>query len=176
MHGGADDTLSAMRTRQHGVVVGTLYYVGFFLLFCSLGTFSSAGLLAYRAAKWPLANAQVQDCSLGAYPLHKEPKLYGLNCGITYQMAGRSYKNFLNTRLTSSIQERDAITNWISNHRGAVVVIRVNPSYPQEFVVQSRLPGKRGREAGDFVNAGIVLGSVSLVLLAGAQGLARRGL
>jgi len=43
-------------------------------------------------------------------------------------------------------------------------------------VVQSRLPGKRGREAGDFVNAGIVLGSVSLVLLAGAQGLARRGL
>ena len=159
-----------------GLIAGVLYYIGFFLLFCCLGTFGSAALVAYRATKWLAASAQVQDCSLGKYPLAKEPKMYNLQCGITYQLAGHSYKNVLNTRLTRSIQERDAINDWISSNRGATMMnIRVNPSYPHEFVVQTRLPGKRGQEAGDFANAGIVLGSISLVLLASAHTMARRG-
>ena len=162
-------------TRQHGIVVGALYYIGFFLLFCSLGTFGSAGFITYKATKWPVINAQLQDCSLGQHPLHKEPQFYNLNCGITYQLDSHSYKSILLTRFSRSIQERDAINDWIASHRGESVVIRVNPSFPHEFVVQSSLPGRRARDAGDFANAGIVLGSVSLVLLASAHTLVRRG-
>ena len=161
-------------SRQHGIVVGALYYVGFFLLFCSLGTFGSAGFLTYHARNWVVTNAELQNCSLGTYPLHKEPKKWALNCGITYHIAGHVYKNLLHTRLTSSIQERDAITKWIASNRGTVVA-RANPSHPDEYVIESSLPGTQGRKAGDFANAAIVLGSISLVLLAAAHSLARRG-
>ena len=162
-------------SRQHGVVVGTLYYTGFFLLFCCLGTFGSAGFIAYRGANWPVTNAQIQGCSLGKYPLDKQDSLYALHCEINYQHAGRSYKNILQTRLTSSNHERDTISNWIASNRSGTVVIKVNPAYPDEYVVRSPLPGKRGDQADDFANAGIILGCVSFALLAAARALVRRG-
>ena len=163
-------------TRQHGVVVGALYYVGFFLLFFCLGTFGSAGLITYKATKWPEATAQIQDCSLGEYaPRADEGSLYNLHCGISYGFAGHSFKTSLQTNLTRSIAERHAIKDWVADNRSATVSIRVNPKYPEEFVVTSYLPGKRGDNAGDFINAAIVMGSVSGALLATARTLVRRG-
>jgi hypothetical protein len=37
------------------------------------------------------------------------------------------------------------------------------------------LPGQRGENAGDFINAAIIMGSVSIVLLATARALVKRG-
>ncbi len=53
--------------------------------------------------------------------------------------------------------------------------MRVNPSYPSQFIVMSQLPGKRGDNAGDFINTAIIMGSVSAALLVTARALVRRG-
>jgi hypothetical protein len=162
--------------RRHGPVVKILYFAGFFLLFCSLGTFGSAGLITYKATKWPETTAQIQRCSLGEYGAGKEDALYGLNCDIAYPFSGRLYKNLLQTRLTRSLQERSAINAWIAvNRPGATVSIRVNPRYPEQFIVLSPLPGKQGDDAGEFTNAAIIIGSISVVVLATARTLDKRG-
>ena len=163
-------------TSEHDNVVKLLYYAGFFLLFCSLGTFGSAGLINYKATKWPETTAQIQSCSLGQYGPVDNGMLYALNCDISYRYSGRSYKTMLLTRMTRSVQERSAINNWIAdNRRGTTLSIRVNPSYADEFVVLSPLPGQYGENAGDFNNAAILIGSLSFVLLTTARVLVRRG-
>jgi hypothetical protein len=157
-------------------VVKCLYFAGFFLLFCSLGTFGSAGLITYKGTKWPETTAQIQRCSLGEYGAGKKDTLYALNCDITYPFSGRSYKNILQTRLTRSLQERSAIIEWIAEgRRPTTVSIRVNPRYPEEFIVLSPLPGKHGDDAGGFTNAAIIIGSISVVLLGTARILAKQG-
>jgi uncharacterized protein DUF3592 len=162
--------------RRHGPVVKILYFAGFFLLFCSLGTFGSAGLITYKATKWPETTAQIQRCSLGEYRAGKEGTLYALNCDITYPFSGRSYKSVLQTKVTRSLQERSAIEEWIAEgRRPATVSIRVNPRYPEQFVVLSPLPGKHGDDAGAFTSAAIIIGCISVVLLAAARVLARQG-
>ena len=162
--------------RRHGPAVKCLYFAGFFLLFCSLGTFGSAGLITYKGSKWPETTAQIQRCSLGEYGAGKKDTLYALNCDIAYTFSGRAYKNILQTRLTLSLQERSAINQWIAvNPPGATVSIRVNPRYPEEFIALSPLPGKQGDDAGGFTNAAIIIGSISIVLLATARALVKQG-
>jgi hypothetical protein len=86
------------------------------------------------------------------------------------------YKNLLQTRLTRSLQERSAINAWIAvNRPGATVSIRVNPRYPEQFVVLSPLPGKHGDDAGAFTSAAIIIGCISVVVLATARTLDKRG-
>src|SRR5216683_2706728 len=99
------------QTRKHGKVVGLLFYIGFFLLFCSLGTFGSAGLIAYQAAKWTETTAQIEDCSLGEYD---RGTLYALRCAISYQIAGRTYKNSVHSHFTRSLRNRSEISQWIA--------------------------------------------------------------
>jgi hypothetical protein len=162
-------------THKHPNTLRVLYSVGFFLLFFSLGTFGSAGLITYKATKWPETTAQIQDCSLGQYGPVEGSMLYALTCGINYQFAGHPYKNYLQTNLTHSLQERSEISKWITLNRPTTLSVRVNPRYPSEFVVLSHLPGQRGENAGDFINAAIIMGSVSIVLLATARALVKRG-
>ena len=162
-------------TSKHGKIVGLLYYVGFFLLFFSLGTFGSAGLITYKATKWPETTAEIQDCSLSEYGPVDGGMLYALTCGVNYQFSGRSYKNTLQTNLTHSLQERAEISKWITLNRPTTLNVRVNPTYPSQFIVLSPLPGKRGDNAGDFINAAIIMGSISGFLLVTARALVRRG-
>jgi hypothetical protein len=162
-------------TRKHSKVVGLLYYAGFFLLFFCLGTFGSAGLITYKATKWPATTAEIQDCSLSEYGPVDGGMLYALTCGVNYPFSGRSYKNTLQTNLTHSLQERAEISKWITLNRPTTLNVRVNPSYPSQFIVMSQLPGKRGDNAGDFINAAIIMGSVSAALLVTARALVRRG-
>jgi hypothetical protein len=165
--------------QKHGIVVAVLYYVGFFLLISGLGTFGSAGLLAYNAnvakSRWTETAAGIEECSLGEYG-RPDDKFYALSCGIKYHLADRTYTNSFLTNFTHSLQERSEITHWVAlNRRGATLNIRVNPAYPREFIVESQLPAKRGRIPEDYVGAAIVMGSVGFILTTTGRALARRG-
>jgi hypothetical protein len=155
-------------------VVRLLYYLGFLLLFSSLGTVGSAVFLAHRATAWTPAVAQVQDCSLEEYgPQGGERSALG--CEIAYRLAGQTYSTSFLTRFTSSPRERLAIIDWISHSRSGVTLnLRVNPSYPSEIIVQSPLPVGQGDDPNDFVHAAGVLGVGGLVFLVSAGVIMRR--
>jgi hypothetical protein len=170
-------------TREDSGIIKVLYYVGFFVLFSSLGTFGSAGFLTYRAnvaqTQWPEAAAQIEDCMLGEYGSAAKASgemSYALHCGVTYQLAGRSYKNSISTKFTHSLQDRSEIKHWIAlNRPGSTLNIRVDPSYPDRLIVQSPLPGTRGDNPVDFMAAAVIMLGVSMVVLETARRLYRRG-
>src|SRR5437016_7099109 len=95
--------------RTHGKTVGALFISGYFLLFFSAGTFASAALLSHKASvaasSWTQATAQIRDCEVGVYNATIRiggNKLYALRCAMTYQLAGRTYRNSLHSNFTRS--------------------------------------------------------------------------
>lgn len=68
-----------------------------------------------------------------------------------------------------------SIREWLASSAGLTLSIRVNPSSPTDYVVISRLPVNHEDNADDFTNAGIIMGGVSLGMLAVARALVRRG-
>jgi hypothetical protein len=167
------------KIRKHPKIVAIFYYVGFLLLFFSLGCFSSAAFLRHKSAKWAQTTAQIQDCRLeefGSRAQDPESKFHALRCEISYELGGRSFRDTLLTNLTRSLRERTEIDRWVvRNGSGATLTLKVNPSDPREYVVESYLPGRRGDNPGDFTNAAIIFGAASVVFLVNARALVRRG-
>jgi hypothetical protein len=164
-------------TGKHGKIVGSLFFAGYFLLFCSLGTVGSAQYLVYKAnlakSKWTETVAQTKGCSLGEY---ERGARFALHCGISYQFAGKTHTNSLDSNFIRSLRERSEISDWITRRRTeTALVLKVNPAHPDQFIVQNHLPFKRGDDPAGFIRAAITMGSISLILLAAGRNLGRRG-
>src|SRR5689334_2887327 len=136
--------------RRPGKTAGILLLFGWFLLLCAGLSFLDAGWRAWHArsqARWIKTPAQIQKCLLDVYyPFVKDGGgiVYSLRCRLSYEFAGLQRQYDLHTRSERSTRSRTNIENWIRQNRaGAVLLTRVNPSNPNELVVDSDLPQRQ---------------------------------
>jgi hypothetical protein len=169
--------------RRHGRLTRIVFFCGYFLLILSAGTFGSAGVISYRAhvarTRWTEATAHVRNCSIGVYDSTfkmERGKLYALRCELMYQIGGRPYRNSFHSDFTRSLQVRSDIIRWISTHRFDDLNVRVNPSEPWDYYVETPLPINRRRDNADtFIYAGFAFAAGGLTLNAIGLRLARAG-
>jgi hypothetical protein len=139
---------TANQPRQTGSAWGILVLIGYFCVLC--GLIMTAGALwrtwhEYTiAAHWIETQATIQECSLDVYhPFASDGGgvVYSLKCTLLYQFSLEPRVNQLRTTSNRSESVRAAIEDWVQQHpKGAALTIRVNPSDPHQFAVESPLP------------------------------------
>ena len=93
--------------------------------------------------------------------------VYSLHCRLAYEVASRRYESDLRTVSSYSTETRDAISDWIAaSPPGTVLMARMNPSSPQELVVDSPLPARQYATAWDAWITAAIFGIPGLLLVA----------
>ncbi len=163
---------AAIEPRRVGKAAGLLLLFGWFLLFCAILSFLNSGwraLQAHLQSKWIETAAHIQKCSLRTYyPFRKNGGgvVYSLRCDLEYEYAGRRYQYDLHTRSERSARSRIDIDNWIGqNPPGTILLARVNPSNPNELVVESDLPQRQFGTVAEALATAAIFGLPAFVMI-----------
>jgi hypothetical protein len=160
-------------SRKPGSAWNLLVFLGYFMLFCAFLMLIAAGWRAYRThivnRGWIETPAQVQKCSLDIYhPFTRDGGgvVYSLFCRLAYEFASRHYESRLRTTSDRSEAVRSSIEDWIPQHGpGTALIIRVNPSDPNEIAVQSELPIHQFNTAREAFLTAIIFGFPGLLFI-----------
>ena len=174
--------MSYFGASEHGLIVKATCFCGYFLLICSLGTFGSTVLLLHNEdvakSQWLDAAGHVKGCWVASQdPIIRigSGKYSAVLCEITYQHSGQTYRETLASRFTRSVEERSAIAAWMARSSEYDVRIRIDPSNPDRFFVQSSLPFHPGDDPKDFAHAAMFMFALGLILTAIGRRLIRAG-
>jgi hypothetical protein len=84
---------------------------------------------------------------------------------LEYEFRGRQYEYYLRTTSGRSWQIRDDIDDWTAHHpRGSPLIIRVDPSHPNDVAVKSELPIHQFNTARESWITAIAFGGGGLLL------------
>jgi hypothetical protein len=121
------------------------------------------------ASHWIETRATIQKCDLSLYhPFSREGGgvVYSLNCTLIYQFSLEPRANQLRTTSTRSQSVRAAMEDWIQQHpKGAALTIRVNPSDPHQFAVESPLPIEQFNSARDGWITALLFAALATLLI-----------
>ena len=168
----------ATANRNHGWTVKITCTAGFFLLIAGAGCIGSAAVLSHNQnvarSSWTETTGRVRNCHVYSF---KTSKSYDLFCDINYQLAGRTYRDTFSAGITHSSHTRAAFADWVArNGPETDLQIRVNPTNPHRFVVESSLPFHYGdHNPDDFVRAAIVMFVAGGILVQTGRSLIRAG-
>jgi hypothetical protein len=162
-----------LRRRRHAKAAGLVFLFGYFLLFCAFLLSLEAMWRTYRTyavePRWIETPAELQNCSLGVFhPFVRDGggSAFSLRCRLDYQFASRRYAYDLHTISDRSQQVSTRIRGWITqNGPGTTLLVRVNPSDPNELVVTTELPIHQFLTAKAGWLAVLVIGAPGLLLL-----------
>lgn len=169
-------------TRGIGNQWGLAVLVGYFLLICAMLLALAAAWRGYRAyvvkSRWLETAAQIRKCSLEEYhPFAREGGgvVYSLECRLAFAMGSRRYESDVRTISDRSLAMRGRISEWIAdNPPGTTLILRVNPSAPQELVVESALPIRQFSTANDALVSSVLFGIPGILFIAVGRVLVRR--
>lgn len=159
-------------SRWRGLAAGLSLIVGYFMLFCAILMLLVGGWRSYREhrvdSRWIATTADIEKCSLHVYhPFSRNGggTVYALHCRLEYEFRGRQYEYNLRTTSDRSAQIRDGIDDWVAHHpRGSTLVIKVNPTNPNEVAARSELPIHQFNTAREAWITALGFGGGGLVL------------
>jgi Protein of unknown function (DUF3592) len=164
---------TSIQSRKPGSAGNLLVFFGYFMLFCAFLMLIAAAWRTYRThivnTRWVETPAQVQKCSLRLY--HPSTRggggvVYSLFCRLSYEFASRDYEFRLWTTSDRSEAVRSSVLHWIPQHRpGTALIVRVNPSNPNEISVESELPIHQFNTAREALLSAIVFGFPGLLFI-----------
>jgi len=160
------------------------------VLLLSLFLFTGAVLMAaaavwraYRAfdveSRWTEAPARIEKCSLNEYhPFARDGggTTVSLHCRLGFAFGARQAEYDLRTRSDRSLQTRADIRNWIVNNPpGTTLAVRVNPSDPNDLVVETELPVRQFGTPREAWLTALAFGGAGALLFMAGRKLARSG-
>jgi hypothetical protein len=130
-------------------------------------------------SRWIETPARIEKCSLNKYhPFvgNGGGTTFSLRCRLGFSFGARRAEYDLRTRSDRSLQTRAGIWNWIvMNPPGTILAVRVNPSDPNDLVMETELPVSQfGTPREAWLTAPVFGGAGALLFMAGRK-LARSG-
>jgi hypothetical protein len=158
--------------RRHSWLVRSFFGSGAFLMIFGCGCVSSAIMIQHQMdvarTKWTEAIGRVSDCHLFATPALTGiggEKVYSVLCALEYSVAGHLYKAGLHSDFTKSEKARAEYARWMQASAVTNLVLRVNPSYPGDYFVQSPLPFRHRDHPDTFIWGGFGILGTGLALI-----------
>lgn len=148
--------------------------IGYFCLFCTLFAPPFGVWDAWREytiqSKWRPAEARIERCEAETYRkngTHARATAYYVRCQLRYEFGLGIHEYRLRTMNDRSASASVRAADWVAQHGpGTVLAVRVNPSHPEELVVESELPIRQEQAAKEALTLALGFAGVGVALIA----------